>query len=171
MKNYQALLSTPNDNYKANNSICNSSADTDEPDSKDYSNHSSSNYERKKNMQNSSRKPYMGGGGSGVAGGGGNTHRGGNPNIGGGHHNNSNPIPVNSNTSSAQNPSIRKGPLIHHPVSESSGNSHVYSSGAIHHHTEHSPPHAYNRVISTPNSKFNHSSYELLCCFFSTILI
>lgn len=143
---------------------------TDEPDSKDYSNHSSSNYERKKNLQNSNRKPYMGSGG-----GGGSTYRGGNPNVGlNSHHSNSNAVSMNNNASIGQsnvgtsvpppqsqqpppNQNMRKGPLIHHPMSESSG--HIYSSGAGHHH-ENTPP--YNqRVNSTQNSTYINVSLSL----------
>lgn len=138
---------------------------TDEPDSKDYSNHSSSNYERKKNLQNSNRKPYMGSGGGNCSsgGGGGGTYRGGNPNVGlNSHHSNSNAVSMNNNASvPPPNQNIRKGPLIHHPISESSGNSHIYSSGAGHHHTErNTPPPVYNqRVNSTQNSKCDNTTH------------
>lgn len=136
-KNHQALLSTPNDSLKTNIS----NANTDEPDSKDFSNHSSTNYERKKNLQNTNRKPYIGGSGA--------TYRA-NANVGINSHN-SNSLPLNNpNASMPNNPGIRKGPLIHHPIPESSGNSHMYTSGAAHHHAENTPP-SYNRV--THNSK------------------
>lgn len=144
-KNHQALLSTPSENLKANSM----NASTDEPDSKDYSNHSSSNYERKKNIQNSNRKPYAGGGG------GGGSYRG-NPNIGLNSHSNSNSASINHSIGqsniSGPNHGMRKGPLIHHPIPESSGNSHIYTSGAGHHHAENTPP-PYNRANSTHNSK------------------
>lgn len=137
------MLSTPNDNLKANST----NANTDEPDSKDFSNHSSSNYERKKNIQNSNRKPFTGGGSG--------SYRG-NPNAGLNSHSNSNSISINNSAGqsniSASNPGLRKGPLIHHPIPESSGNSHIYTSGAGHHHAENTPP-AYNRSNSTQNSK------------------
>lgn len=141
-KNHQALLSTPNDNLKAN---C-TNANTDEPDSKEFSNHSSTNYERKKNIQNSNRKPYLGGGGG--------AYRS-NTNVGLNNHN-SNSLPINNplgqTNLSAPNSGLRKGPLIHHSIPESSGNSHNYTSGAGHHHAENTPP-AYNRANSTQNSK------------------
>lgn len=53
---------------------------------------------------------------------------------------------------SAPSAGMRKGPLMHHPIPEASGNSHIYSSGAGHHHNENTPP-AYNRVNSSQNSK------------------
>lgn len=140
-KNHQALLSTPNDNLKAN---C-TNANTDEPDSKEFSNHSSTNYERKKNIQNTNRKPYVGGGGGGG-------YRG---NVG---MNNHNSLPLNNpvsqtNVSAAPNSGIRKGPLIHHPsIPEGGSSHHNYTSGAGHHHADNTPP-AYNRANSTQNSK------------------
>lgn len=152
------MLSTPNDSLKQTN---NPNANTDEPDSKEFSNHSSTNYERKKNLQNSNRKPYVG------SGGGGGPYRP-NPNVGINSHN-SNSLSINNpaasggggsgggggggqSNMSAPNPGIRKGPLIHHPIPESSGNSHIFTSGAGHHHNENTTP-AYNRSNSTQNSK------------------
>ncbi|XP_031619670.1 protein encore isoform X2 [Contarinia nasturtii] len=145
-KNHQALLSTPNDSLKQNNP----NANTDEPDSKEFSNHSSTNYERKKNLQNSNRKPYVGSGG-----GGGGPYRP-NPNVGINNHNSNslsinNPAGGQTNMSATNNPGIRKGPLIHHTIPESSGNTHIFTSGAGHHHNENMTP-AYNRSNSTQNS-------------------
>lgn len=146
------MLSTPNDSLKPNNT----NANTDEPDSKDFSNHSSTSYERKKNIQNSNRKPYVGGGGGGggSGGGGGGPYRP-NANVGLNSHN-SNSLSINNQPlgqpSAPNNPGIRKGPLIHHPIPESSGNTHIFTSGAGHHHAENTPP-TYNRANSTQNSK------------------
>lgn len=109
---------------------------SDEPDSKDYSNHSSATtYERKKHPPNPNRKHYANSGGGG--GGAGGPYRASmNPALN--NHSNSNSS-VTANNSSSNNSNnnnnnqtstlgggaptvgIRKGPLIHQPASEANG--------------------------------------------------
>lgn len=130
-KNHQPLYSAPNESTKTN-------SDETYHEPKEYSNHSSGNYERKKNQQNVNRKPGV--------------YR---PNIGINSHNalsaNSHQQTVQSSTA---NTSIRKGPLIHQTIAESSGHNHIYTSGAGHHHSENTSS-SYNRGNSSQiNSKF-----------------
>lgn len=107
---HQALLQAPTDN----NIKSNSNINNDEPDtSKDYSNHSSGNYERKKNPQNPNRKHF----GSGTS------YRG-NTNSALNNHNSlaGNSInQTNSLSANTTNIGMRKVPLIHQNVSESNG--------------------------------------------------
>lgn len=149
---HSTKLSTPNASLKPNNP----NANTDEPDSKDFSNHSSTSYERKKN-QNSNRKPYVGSGGGGSGGGSSGGPYRPNTNVGLNSHN-TNSLSINnqplSQPSVPNNPGIsRKGPLIHHFIPESSGSTHIFTSGAGHHHTENTPL-AYNHTNSTQNSTY-----------------
>lgn len=150
-KNHQALFIAPNENAKnsnnSNNNANNSSSNIN-PDEqtyhepKEYSNHSSGNYERKKNQQNPNRKP------SGA-------YR---PNVGINSQNSANSLSATNNHQSLQsststpNASIRKGPLIHQ-IAESSGHNHIYTSGAGHHHNENTQ-FTYHRANSSQiNSK------------------
>lgn len=101
---------------------------SDEPDSKDYSNHSSTAYERKKHPPNPNRKhytssgPYRGSMNPAL-----NNHSNSNSSVtpnNSSSNNNNNNNNINQTSSLAGNATsvgIRKGPLIHQPAAESNG--------------------------------------------------